>query len=203
MPGKPPQKMSERTLDVLLIDDDERRAQALQKVLDASRYRVSYLAGVKTSLLKEVDRLQPDVVVIDVESPNRDMLESVSTLSSINPKPIVMFAEQSDTDTINRSVSSGVSAYVAGDIDLMRVRAILDAAVARFDSVQHLRQQLQDTQKQLHARQVIDKAKRLLMESKRLSEQDAFAQMRTLAMQQSKSIEEIAEGIVSVFHLLK
>ncbi|GAA0360198.1 ANTAR domain-containing response regulator [Bowmanella denitrificans] len=192
----------EKPLDILLIDDDLDRAAAFRSALDKSRYQVSHLVSSRTALLKEVDRLKPDIIVIDIESPDRDILESLSTLSNFNPKPVVMFCDQEDTGLINQSVQSGVSAYVVGDVSSSRVRSILDAAVARFNQFQHLKQELDETKRKLDSRRLIDKAKHLLMTQKSLTEQQAFSSLRKMAMDSGQKMEDVARTLISLFNTL-
>jgi response regulator NasT len=192
----------EGRLQILLIDDDARRAEVLAAALDVTRYRVLHLANSKASILKAVDRLQPDLIVIDIESPNRDILDSLHILNTVNPKPIVMFSEQEDTDTIKQCVRSGVSAYVVGDVSLARVRGILDAAVERFDQLQGLRNELSEAKKALDSRKIVDEAKRLLMNSKGLSEQKAFKKIQKISMDTGQKMEEVAKNIISVLNAL-
>ncbi|WP_371194785.1 ANTAR domain-containing response regulator [Glaciecola sp. SC05] len=196
-----PHKSSSSTLvllNILLIDDNVQRAEAISAALDDSRYRIAHLVSSGISLLKQVDELKPDMIVMDIESPDRDVLDSLHLLSSVNPKPIVMFAETQDSDTIIRSVKSGVSAYVTGDIDPVRVRSILDAAVARFEEFQAVKTALQSTQLELEARKTIDQAKRLLMQKQGLSEHDAFTSMRKMAMDSGQKLEQIARTLLTV-----
>jgi response regulator NasT len=190
---------SEQTiLNILLIDDNTERAQAISAALDLSRYRVAHLVSSGTSLLKQVDELKPDMIVMDIESPDRDVLDSLHLLSSVNPKPIVMFAETQDSATITRSVKSGVSAYVTGEIDPIRVRSILDAAVARFEEFQAVKSELQSTQQALASRKVIDQAKRLLMQKQKLSEEAAFSSMRKMAMDSGQKLDQIAASLINI-----
>lgn len=189
-------------LCVLLIDDDPKRASVLSAALDESRYKVTQMVSASASLLKQVDKLQPDVIIIDVESPDRDILESLHTLNSFNPKPIVMFSQQEDTNTINQSVHSGVSAYVTRDVDISRVRAILDAAVARFDQMQSLRDQLHETKRELASRKVIDQAKTMLMETKKISEKEAYQQIRKMAMDNGQRMEQVAKNVIDIIRAL-
>ena len=186
-------------LNILLIDEDAERAASISSALDKSRYKILHLASPGASLLKDVDKFKPDIIVIDVESPNRDILESLHTISSHNPKPIVMFSSQEDTEMINLSVESGVSAYVVGDTEPERVKPILDAAVARFKQYQQLKTELDSTKSQLASREVVDKAKRLLIKNKSMSEQDAFHSMRKVAMDNGQRIEDVARTIISLF----
>lgn len=183
-------------LCVLLIDDDPKRASELSAALDKSRYQVKHMIDADAAILKQVDALQPDVIIIDIESPSRDILESLHTLNSFNPKPIVMFSEPEDTNTINQSVHSGVSAYVARDVNASRVRAIMDAAVARFQQMQSLRNQLQDTQQELAARKTIEKAKALLMEKRQLTEKEAYQMIRKMAMDNGQRMEQVASNMI-------
>ncbi len=109
------QKNVIQKLCILLIDENHQRAESLSLALNNSRYKISHLANSELSLLKQVDEIQPDIIVIDIESPNRDILDSLSTISHFNPKPVVMFSGEKDTDTINQYIDSGFSAFVVGD----------------------------------------------------------------------------------------
>jgi response regulator NasT len=190
-------------LSILLIDDDQTRASELIAALENSRYQVNHLVSSGASLLKQVDDLKPDMVVIDIESPDRDILDSLHTLSNFNPKPIVMFSEQEDADIIIRSVKSGVSAYVCGNADPKRVRAILDAALARFEDYQSVKQELVNTKQELEATKIIDTAKRLLMKSRNMSENEAFHALRKMAMDTGQKIEQVAKTLISVLNTIK
>ncbi|GAC30603.1 ANTAR domain-containing response regulator [Brumicola pallidula] len=190
-------------LSILLIDDDQTRASELIAALENSRYQVNHLVSSGASLLKQVDDLKPDMVVIDIESPDRDILDSLHTLSNFNPKPIVMFSEQEDADIITRSVKSGVSAYVCGNADPKRVRAILDAALARFEDYQSVKQELVNTKQELEATKIIDTAKRLLMKSRNMSENEAFHALRKMAMDTGQKIEQVAKTLISVLNTIK
>jgi len=189
-------------LRILLIDENRQRAESLTSALDNSRYKISHLASPDMSLLKQVDELQPDIIVIDIESPNRDILESLSTISYYSPKPVVMFSGEQDTDTINQYIESGVSAYVVGDLQTERVKPILDAAVARFREFQKLKEELSDTKQQLASRNLIDQAKRLLMKKKNLSEDDAFKAMRKTAMDTGQKLDDVAKTLISLLNTI-
>ncbi|MEP0357304.1 MAG: ANTAR domain-containing protein [Paraglaciecola sp.] len=185
-------------LRILLIDDDQLRANSLTSALNNSRYKVIHLASPDMALLKQVDDIKPDIIVIDIESPSRDILDSLSTISDYNPKPVVMFSAQEDTNTINQSIASGVSAYVVGDLEPERVKPILDAAVARFREYQKIKTELSDTKQQLASRNTIDQAKRLLMKKKNLSEDEAFKTMRKTAMDTGQKLDDVAKTLISL-----
>ena len=189
-------------LRILLIDENRQRAESLAWALNNSRYKISHLANPHMSLLKQVDEIQPDIIVIDIESPSRDILESLSTISHYNPKPVVMFSGEKDTDTINQYIESGVSAYIVGDLQAQRVRLILDTAVARFREFQKLKVELSDTKQQRASRNLMDHAKRLLMKKKNLSEDDAFKAMRKTAMDTGQKLDDVAKTLISFLNTI-
>lgn len=191
-----------KELSILLIDDNKQRAESLTMALDNSRYTVSHLASPDAGLLKKVEQIQPDIIVIDIESPSRDILESLNTISQYNPKPVVMFAEEQDTQAINQCIESGVSAYVVGDIQAERVKPILDAAVARFREFQKLKDELAVTKNELASRALVDQAKRLLMKKKNLSEDAAYKAMRKTAMDTGQRLEDVAKTLISLLNTL-
>ncbi|GAB2684972.1 ANTAR domain-containing protein [Aliiglaciecola sp. 3_MG-2023] len=193
---------SAKNLRILLIDENTHRADLVTAALGDSRYEISHLASPSGTLLKQVDQLQPDIIVIDIESPSRDILESLHTIKNIDPKPVVMFSSEEDTDTINQSIESGVSAYVVGDLEPHRVKPILDAAVARFREFQKLKTELSDTKQQLNSRKNIDQAKRILMKNKNISEDQAFHTMRKTAMDTGQKLDDVAKTIISMFNSL-
>lgn len=185
-------------MNILLIDDNQERAHAISHALEGSEYQVTHSESSGSSLLKLVEMSQPDMIVIDIESPDRDILESLHTLNQINPKPIVMFTEDDDSKVMKRSIKSGVSAYVTGNADLTRVRSILDAASARFEEFQELRQALRSTQDELNAHKTIDQAKRLLMKKQNLDESSAYRAMRKMAMDSGQRLDQVATNLLTV-----
>ena len=189
-------------LRILLIDENHLRAEFLASALNNSRYKITHVSSPDKSLLKQVDEIQPDIIVIDIESPSRDILESLSTISHFNPKPVVMFSAEQDTNTINQSILSGVSAYFVGDLQTERVKPILDAAVARFCEFQKLKEELNDTKQQLASRNLIDQAKRLLMKKKNLSEDVAFKAMRKTAMDTGQKLDDVAKTLISLLNTI-
>ena len=124
------------------------------------------VVGTSTStsdLAAAVKRHQPDVILIDVEVPGRDTLESLSQVTRDRPRPIVLFASHSDPQTIRKALQAGVTAYVVDGLSPERLRPILDVAIARFEEFQALRNELEETKSKLADRRDIEKAKGLLM----------------------------------------
>ncbi|WP_310649651.1 MULTISPECIES: ANTAR domain-containing response regulator [unclassified Colwellia] len=186
-------------LKVLLAENNPIKAKALMSILSNAEYDIYHIAHSGVPLLRDVEQLNPDVIIIDIESPNRDMLENLNQISQFAPKPIIVFSEQQNTHTtINQMVKSGVSAYVVGEVNQTRVKSIIDVAIARFEVFQGLKRELADTKQKLSSQKNIDKAKRWLMETKQLSEIDAYHFIRKIAMDNSQKMDDVAKNILSV-----
>ena len=186
-------------LKVLLAENNHVKAKALIGILTNTDYDIYHIARSGVPLLKEVEQLNPDVIIIDIESPDRDMLENLNQISQFAPKPIVVFSEQQNTNaTINQMVKSGVSAYVVGEVNQERVKSIVDVAIARFGLFQGLKQELAETKQKLSSQKNIEQAKRWLMDTKQLSETDAYHFIRKIAMDNSQKMDDVAKNILSV-----
>lgn len=180
---------------VMLVDEVPDRARWVGDALAHAGMQVA-IAEAGRTLLKRIADVEPDVIVIDIESPDRDMLESLSVLSTHQPTPIVMFSEKRGTDFINAAIAAGVTAYMVGEIDPSKVKPIIDAAMAQFQAFQGMRQALDETQEQLRQRRSIEKAKLLLIQSHGFDEARAHQFLRELAMQRRLSMSEVAAGIL-------
>jgi|TARA_B110000046_G_scaffold71129_1_gene79049 response regulator NasT len=187
---------------VMLVDDTPTRSALLEQALLDQGYLVVCRLESAQGLIKNVEIHQPDIIIMDLESPDRDTLENMTILNQHNPKPVIMFSGEGDSAIISQAVQAGVSAYVVDGLNPNRVKAILDVAIARFREYQALRKELKNTRDQLADRKVIDKAKGLLMKAKDLDEEQAYHAMRKMAMDQSKPLVEIAHNILSVLELL-
>ena len=187
---------------VMLVDDTPTRSALLeQALLDQGLTVVCRLKSAQ-GLIKNVEVHQPDIIIMDLESPDRDTLENMTVLNQHNPKPVIMFSDEGDSQIISQAVQAGVSAYIVDGLNPHRVKPILDVAIARFREYQALRKELKQTRDQLADRKIIDKAKGLLMKTKGLDEEQAYHAMRKMAMDQSKPLVDIAQNILSVMELL-
>jgi two-component system, response regulator / RNA-binding antiterminator len=146
--------------------------------------------------------IAPDIVLMDLGNPSRDMLEEYFAVSRALARPIAMFVDESDEDAIAASVDAGVSAYVVDGLAAHRIRPLLDLAVRRFSAFARLQADLDDARGKLAERDTVDKAKRILMDSRGLPEPAAYKEMRDAAMSQGKRIADIAEAIVTAHNLL-
>ena len=155
------------------------------------------------NLLARVYAMDPDVILIDLESPSRDELEQMFQVSRAVKRPIAMFVDQSDTASIQASVDAGVSAYIVGNLQKDRIKTILDLCISRFNAFARLQGELDQAKDALQERKIIDRAKGVLMKAKKLSEEDAYALLRKTAMNEHKKIAEIAQSVVTAAELFK
>ena len=194
--------MAGQTLHILIIDNNRLRASIIEEGLsDGGRVRVTVLDET-AQLLRRIVEIDPDVIFIDLENPNRDVLEHMFEVSRAVKRPIAMFVDQSDQASIEAAIDAGVSAYVVDGLKKERVRPILDTAISRFNAFERLKRELEEAKTQLADRKVIERAKTLLMQTRGLAEPEAYALLRKTAMNQNRRIAEIAESLVLAARLL-
>jgi len=153
-------------------------------------------------IARTIAAINPDVIVIDLENPNRDMLENMFQLSRAVKRPVAVFVDRSDRASIEAAVEAGVSAYVVDGLKQERVKPILDMAIIRFNAFSRLNRELEEARSELEDRKVIERAKGILMTSKGLSEEEAYVLLRNTAMNQNRKIAEIAQSLVTAAGLL-
>lgn len=190
-------------LRILVVDHNAERAAIVRKALvDVGGYLVEVApkAGDLLSLLRTA---QPDVLIVDLDLPDRDTIEQLRVATCERPRPIVMFVDQSDSSMMHAAIDAGVSAYVVDGLSTNRVRPVLDVAIARFKAFDALRRELNATRSQLAERKVIDRAKGILMRAKSITEEEAYERMRRTAMNEQKKLAEIAQSIVTAAEILK
>ena len=185
----------------MLVDEDPGRSAVLERALQDNGYDVVARIGTDENVLERVRTVQPDVIIIDMQSPDRDTLESMHTINREQPKPIVMFAEKSDQVTIADAVKAGVSAYVVDGLNANRLQPIMEVAIARFREFQALKNELAKTKSDLADRKVIDKAKGIIMTQRKCSEDEAYKALRKLAMDRNERLIDVAKNVIEVAKL--
>ncbi|MEK1886434.1 MAG: ANTAR domain-containing response regulator [Phyllobacterium sp.] len=189
-------------LSIIIFDENRIRASIIEEGLrEAGHDQVVVLNDI-VGLARQIELIRPDVIVIDIETPNRDMLEHLFQLTRSVRKPIAMFVDSSDTSSIEAAVEAGVSAYVVDGLKKERVKPILDMAVSRFKAFSRLQQELADARSALEERKIIERAKGILMKSRKLSEDEAYGLLRQTAMNEKKKLADIAQSIVMAAAIL-
>jgi two-component system, response regulator / RNA-binding antiterminator len=190
-------------LKIVIVDENPIRAAILADGLREAGYIHVTRIKETNSLLARIYSLDPDVILIDLESPSRDVLEQMFQVSRIVKRPVAMFVDQSDAAAIEAAVDAGVSAYIVDGLKKERIRNILDLCISRFNAFARLQDELERARNALTERKVIDRAKGILMKLKNVSEGDAYAMLRNTAMNENKKIADVAQSVVTAAELLK
>ena len=187
---------------IAIVDESPTRAAVIREGLLALEGCELFVLTERHGLVARIGEIAPDIVLMDLGNPSRDVLEEYFVVSRALARPIAMFVDESDAESIAASVDAGVSAYVVDGLSAHRIRPLLDLAVRRFNAFARLQSDLDDAKGKLAERDSIDKAKRILMDSRGLPEPAAYKEIRSAAMSQGKRIAEIAEAIVTAHALL-
>ena len=187
---------------MLLVHDTPHRGAVESALGIAPGVEVTYTLDSPLEMLRTIERHEPDVVLIDTESPSRDVLEQLAAMSATAPRPVVMLTGDAHDEAIRAALGVGVSAYVVDDVEPRRLEPILRIAIERFHSEQRLRAELASTRTQLAERKVVDRAKGILMKQRGCDEQEAFAALRSLAMQRGIRLGEAAQQVIDIASML-
>ena len=188
---------------IVIADENPIRAAILEDGLREAGHVQVVRIDEMADLLARIYAIDPDVILIDLENPSRDVLEQMFQVSRIVRRPIAMFVDQSDAASIQASVDAGVSAYIVDGLKKERIKPILDLCISRFNAFSKLQDELDRTKSALEERKVIDRVKGILMKVKGLTEDEAYVLMRSTAMREKKKIGEIAQSILTASELLK
>jgi response regulator NasT len=195
--------MTENPLRVLIVDQNLIRASILEEGLREAGYRDLIVVRDMQNLLRRIVDEEPDVILIDLENPNRDVLEQMFQVSRVVRKPVAMFVDQSDRSAIEAAIDAGVGAYVVDGLRKERVQSIVDMTISRFRAFEKLRTELDDTRQQLQDRKLIDRAKGILMKQRGIGEERAYELMRKAAMDGNMRLAQVAQSVITAAELLK
>ncbi|WP_072786185.1 ANTAR domain-containing response regulator [Duganella sacchari] len=193
---------------VIHDEDDEslhaqaERARVLRIGLLEAGYDIIASLPPDMYLPDRIAQLQPDMIIVDAESDARDVLEHIVIATRDERRPIVMFTESEDAESMEAAVAAGVSAYIVAGLQSERIKPVLQVALARFKREQKLLDELSDTRSKLAERKVIEKAKGLLMQRQGFTEDQAYQKLRTMAMSKNLKLSEVAQRILDVEDLL-
>jgi two-component system, response regulator / RNA-binding antiterminator len=190
------------SLRVIVVDDERDRAASVKQALEASGFTVVAVFGTGAGLHTKVEDLAADVIIVDMDSPDRDTLEDMRRVSFEQRRPVVMFAQDGKPETIRAAVEAGVAAYVVDGLKPDRVRPVIDVAIARFAQFHELRVELDKARTTLAERKLIEKAKGILMKRRKVEEDEAYRLMRRMAMDQKLKLVDIANKIIEAAELL-
>jgi response regulator NasT len=187
---------------VVIVDENAVRSAILEDGLRSAGVTEVVVVAEMDNLLRRVAMVDPDVIIIDLENPSRDVLEQMFQVSRVVARPVAMFVDQTDGAMIEAAIDAGVSAYVVDGFKKERVKPIVDMAISRFNAFSRLRSELEQARTELAGRKVIDRAKGILMRTRGLTEEEAYALLRKTAMNQNRKVADIAASVVTASDLL-
>ena len=189
-------------LRILIIDESRARAAELCAGLVMAGHQVAAVLPSALDLTAQVESIKPDVILIETESPSRDTLENLAVVNRDMPRPVILLTQESDAEVMRAAFRAGVSAYVVDKLDLARLKPIVDVAIARFEEHQNLKQELAAATRKLSERKIVEKAKGILMKTRGLDEDQAYAALRRLAMERAQPLGKVADELVAMARLL-
>lgn len=192
----------EAKLKIAVVDESAARAEVIAEGLRDAGLSDVHLLVERTNLVARLAALAPDVILINLENPRRDILEESFALSRSLARPIAMFVDQSDDRAISEAVDAGISAYVVDGLRMDRIKPILELAVRRFHAFARLQEELAEAKSALAERKIVDKAKMLLMKRRKIDEPTAYALLRKQAMNSGRRVADVAAALVSIESLL-
>ncbi len=187
---------------IVIIDDSGERATVLESGLREAGYGDLELVAPRGGFVARLERMAPDVVLMNLGSPSRDTLEDMLAVSRALARPIAMFVDRSDEEMIGAAIDAGVSAYVVDGLRKERVKPVLELAIRRFNAFAKVQAERDEARLALAERKTIDGAKHILMRTRTLSEPDAYALLRKTAMNQGRKLVDVAQALITASDLL-
>ena len=197
-----PDARQEEQLKIAVVDESAARAAMIAEGLREAGFSDIDLLLERNGLVARLAALEPDVVLINLENPGRDVLEESFAISRALARPIAMFVDQSDERSIAEAVDAGISAYVVDGLRKERIKPVLELAVRRFNAFSRLQQELRDAKSALAERKTVDKAKALLMKRRGIDEPAAYALLRKQAMDSGRRVADVADALLTAEALL-
>lgn len=188
---------------ILIVDNDQDRIDLLNQVLsNANRYNVIGHVPLEPDLLERVQKTNPGIILINVETPCDETINTVALINKEHPCPIVMFSQDERSESIQNATLAGVSAYAVGELSKERIETIIEAAIARFSKFRALQQELEKTKTSLAERKIIERAKEIVAQQRGTTEAEAYQTLRKMAMNRRKRLAEIAQDVLSIAEIL-
>lgn len=189
------------SLRILLIDTDADRAEALEKRLSEAGFANVSRVASGPDLAGAVERIAPDLIIIDMALPDRDALEDIRSLSA--KSPVVMFSEKDDPAFVSEAIAAGVCSYNLSGIASQEVKPIVASAIALFNRYRHVETELATAKALLDERRQIERAKAILMKNHKMSEPEAYRWLQKKAMNESRKLSQIVAEFVAAEDALK
>ena len=191
-----------KPLSIIVVEPDRDRALMIVDGLREAGDNTINVIGEVSGLARRISEHKPDIVIVDITNPTRDIIEELTLATSPLERPVAMFVDRSDDNLTKAAIEAGVSAYVVDNLRPERLTPIVAAAIARFNMFRRMRDELAETKRALEERKVIDRAKGLLMKARGIGEDEAYALLRKTAMDKGRKISDVAAALVTAADLL-
>ncbi len=190
-------------LNILVVESDQTKAEEILDALKDGGWRDVTVIASTAALERCVKQYDPDLILIDLANPDRDRLEHLSMVSDARRRPVAMFVDHTDEAMTQAAIAAGISAYVVNGLQMDRIKPVLETAIARFKMVAKMQSELEAAKQALADRKTIDRAKGILAQARRLSEEEAYTLLRKTAMDQGRKMRDVARALVTASELLK
>lgn len=187
---------------IVVVESDRERANYIIDALKDSGWQKITVISETSSLERQIKSVDPDVVLIDLGNPDRDLLEAISSASDAESRAVAMFVDTSDDDLTHVALNAGLSAYVVGEFETTRIKSILQTAMARFKVTSQIRAERDAAKQALVDRKAIDRAKGLIMRSQNVGEDEAYQILRKTAMNQKRKMIDVANALILASEVL-
>lgn len=187
---------------IAIIDESSARAAVIEEGLRETGLTDVTIFVDRRGIAARLEAFSPDVVLINLANPHRDELEELFALSRAMARPVAMFVDRTDNDSIGAAIDAGVSAYVVDGLRAERIRPVLELAIRRFNAFSTLRAELNQVKGELAERKSLEGAKALLMKKRGIDEPAAYALLRKGAMDSGRKITDVAEALLTAEKLL-
>lgn len=175
----------------------------LEMILQKHGFQASTLFFDALAINKITNDILPQIIVFNSEKVTDSIIEFIQRLNQVYARPMILFSEDPDIDSINKVIKAGISGYIVSGMESKRIKSIIDIATARFFQQQQLKTELHKTRTKLEERKYMDRAKGILLNARGLSEDEAYHTIRKLAMERNIALGEMAKNVIAMAQLFE
>jgi response regulator NasT len=184
---------------VLIAEDETIIRLDLRNLLERAGFEVCAEARDGEEAVELARQTQPEVAVLDVKMPRLDGIEAARRILDERPIPIVMLTAYGQEELVSRAIEAGVFGYLVKPFREQDLLSAIQTARARHEELAALREEAESLSEALAARKTIERAKGLLMEKEKLTEEEAFARLRKASQVSGRPLKVVAEAVVATF----
>jgi response regulator NasT len=192
-----------KRLRIFIADDESIIRVDLREILTELGHDVVGEATTGEEAVQKIRELDPDLIFLDIKMPVMDGLEALTKINEQKLYPVVILTAFSQKDLVEKAVKLGAKAYVVKPFRSAVLDPAIQLALAHFNELKVLREENATLKEAVELSKLINKAKGLLMEHEKLSEQEAFRKMQKISMDRNKKMREVAEAFILIYEKSK